>query len=552
MVDQVDPALLAAMEGLDPASLEELVYSMPAGSVEALLAVLGGSDRSVPVSPLVQGRELDEAYVSRSHLEYLSERLRLLTADVEAGQSRRLVVSMPPRMGKSQLTSVYLPIWLLRSHPDWKIGLVSHSPSLATAWGRQVRRVVEGHGADLGLGISRDAGAVGEWETPQGGGVWSRSVGQSITGLGFKVMLIDDPVKDIASAHSEKARQGLWDWWTANASTRLEPPSLVIVTATRWHEDDMIGRLLSEEHEGDSSEWEVISFPAIAEEDDVLGRSPGEPLISPIVEETVEEAVERWAAVKRTVGSYNWSSLYQQRPAPAKGSIFDTGWWRYWTTDPSRVTDDGKVVLLEESALEQGRWLDSWDMAFKDKDSSDFVVGQRWVRVGPRRILVGQRRGRWAFTRTLEELRSWSHGGGPYGSRVHQRVVEDKANGSAIIDTIKEELSGTKAVSPRDGKVSRARAVTPEIESGHVLLPHPSDPGNEWVSDLLSELRNFPNDAHDDQVDALTQALSELREEGRASMTVPGRAGRTIDRNVGSAARSSLTAARRQRGPGGR
>lgn len=541
MTDHVDPALLEAMEGLDPASLEELVYSLPAGSVKSLLGVLGAGNREIPPSPLAQGQELDEGYTSRAHLEYLSARLTSLTADVERGMSRRLVVSMPPRMGKSQLTSVYLPIWLLRAHQEWKIGLVSHSPSLATTWGRQVRRVVEEHGDEMGLGISRDAGAVGEWETPQGGGVWSRSVGQSITGLGFKVMLIDDPVKDIATAHNEKSRQSLWDWWTANASTRLEPPSLVIVTATRWHEDDMIGRLLSDEHEGDPSEWEVISFPAIAEQDDVLGRAPGEPLISPIVEESSEEALVRWEGTRRTVGSYNWSSLYQQRPAPAKGAIFDAGWWRYWTTDPSRVREDGSVVLLDEGELSSARWLDSWDMAFKGKDSSDFVVGQRWARVGSRRFLMAQKRGRWSFTRTLEELRGW-HNGGPYGSRVHHRVIEDKANGSAIIDTIKDEIAGTKAVSPRDGKVARARAVTPEVESGHVYLPHPADPGNEWVTDLLSELRNFPNDVHDDQVDTMSQALSELRDEGRGSVTVPGRATRSIDRSV---TRTALASRRR-------
>lgn len=546
-----DEELLAELATLTEEEIEELVEGLPESIAEQIVGMIPQSRELIPHGPLGQGAELDENYRSRGHLDYLSRKLGELTADLEAGISRRMVVSMPPRMGKSQLTSIYLPIWLLRKHPDWKIGLISHSPHLATAWGRQVRRVVESHGSEMGLSIARDAGAVSEWETPSGGGVVSRSVGQSVTGLGFKVLLIDDPVKDIATAHSEKARRALWDWWTANASTRLEPPYLVIVTATRWHEDDMIGRLLSDEHEGDPSEWEVISFPAIAEEHDTLGRAPGEPLISPIVEETAEEAIARWEEVRRTVGEYTWSALYQQRPSPAKGAIFDMDKLRYWTTNPARVTEDGTVRLLgdADTSNPSGRWLDSWDMAFKDKESSDYVVGQRWMRLGPNRFLIAQKRGRWAFPRTLEEMRAWLHGGGPYGSKVHLRLVEDKANGSAIISTIREEVAGVKPISPRDGKVARARAVTPEFESGHVYLPHPADPGNEWVKDLLSEMRNFPNDAHDDQVDALTQALSELRDDGPGILTVPGRSGKTVSRSRG---KTALAQVRRRPGPGGR
>ena len=135
----------------------------------------------------------------------------------------------------------------------------------------------------------------------------------------------------------------------------------------------------------------------------------------------------------------------------------------------------------------------------------------------------------------------------PWGDRVHERLVEDKANGTAVMDTLKDRVSGIKAVSPKDGKEARARAVTPEVESGSVYLPHPSDPGNEWVTDLLSELRNFPHDAHDDQVDTLTQALMNLRE-GRGMMTVPGR-GAQVPRNIGQTA---LAQYRRPRGLGGR
>ena len=342
--------------------------------------------------PLESAQQLDEAYAGRPHIQYLSDRLAEAVRAVEAGENRYMTISMPPRMGKSTLTSINLPIWLLRQHPDWKIGLISHSPQLATAWGRQVRRFVEEDGEKWGIKIASDAGAVSEWQTTRGGGIVSRSApGQSITGLGFKVMLMDDVVKDFADAHSESKREAIWDWWQANAVTRLEPPFLCIAIATRWHEDDFIGRLLNPAKNPDADKWENVIVPAIAEEDDPLGREPGDPLYSPLVEETREEALERWDSLKRSVGSYMWEALYQQHPTPADGSIFNLGWLRFWTTDPSKVKDgDESVILLPRERLERGQWLDSWDLTFKGSSTSDYAVGQRWCRQGPDRFLISQ------------------------------------------------------------------------------------------------------------------------------------------------------------------
>ena len=181
------------------------------------------------------------------------------------------------------------------------------------------------------------------------------------------------------------------------------------------------------------------------------------------------------------------------------------------------------MVYLDPDTLHTGRWLDSWDCAFKGLDSSDWVVGQRWVKIGPNRYMIAQKRGRWPFTETLTAMRDWVSGGGPYGQYVHQRLIEDKANGPAILDVLRQEIAGLKPINPKTSKEARARAVTPEVESGNVFLPYPRDPGKRWVMErLLPELRDFPNSTHDDQVDALTQALSELRERGTASLTVPG------------------------------
>lgn len=529
------------LRGLTDEQIMELAESIPPHVLEALTSTLGVDADGLPQTPLEQALELDHLYAPRPHLKYLSDRLAKAVRDVEAGQNRLLTVSMPPRMGKSILSSLYTPIWLQRTRPSWKIGMLSHDDTLVNSWASQARKIIE-ENPHLGIRMVRDHGASSRWTLAEGGGLVARSIGSSVTGLGFKVLILDDIVKDFVTAHSKRMRDLLWDKWRADIFTRLEPPYLVVAVGTRWHEDDFIGRLLSPDYEGDPDQWETITFPAIAVENDVLGREPGQPLYSPLKEETEEEALARWDEVKTSVGSYTWAALYQQTPAPAKGAIFDDEWWRYWTFDPNLAKDE-RVVLLDPKELARGWWLDSWDTSFKGNDSSDFVVGQRWVRFGPYRALMAQRRGRWSFTQALEEMEEWAKTddefASPFGQHVHLRLVEESANGPAILDVMKQKVSGMKSVKPRDSKEARARAITPEIESGHVLLPHPREAG--WVPDLLSELRNFPHDINDDQVDALTQALLELRDVGRGGLTVPSRGTAPIvRRNIAQVARTDF------------
>jgi predicted phage terminase large subunit-like protein len=473
--------------------------------LEAELALQFGDNRASWPTPLDMAMALDPGYVARDHLKYLSDRLAKAVADVHAGQSRYILVSMPPRLGKSELCSVNFPTWLLHQHPDWPIMLLSHSPDLAAGWGRSIRRNVEDNGEILDVRIAKDAGAATDWETTEGGQILSRSIRQSITGRGARVMLLDDVVKDFADAHSLNNRNFVWDWWTANSRTRLEPPSLVVIIGTRWHEDDIIGRMRSKEWEGDPDQWEIISFPAIAEDHedpnhrDILGRLAGEPLLSPIVNETPEEALVRWADIKQAVGTYAWSALFMQRPSPAEGAIFNNNWWRYW-----RPGDLDSIGF--------DRLITSWDCAFKDTDSSDWVVGQEWGVHGADRYLLRQVRGRWSFTETLRQMRLFINESG-----VYEHIVEDKANGTAVIDVLKTEIPGMIGVSPTTSKESRARAVTPEIESGNVFVPALAD----WLPDFLSEMKAFNNGTNDDQVDCLSQALNRLRSAGNVVSLVP-------------------------------
>ena len=488
----------------------------------------------LPPTPLAQAQELDPTYRERPHLRYLSDRLTAAVRRVEAGENVHLRVSMPPRFGKTTLIGEHFPVWLLRHHPDWSIAVVSNDSTLATKSGRAVRRTIE-NDPGLGVSIAPDAGAVTEWETTAKGGVLSRGYRGSIVGRGARCMILDDLVKDFVAAHSAEQRQSVWDWWLSTGQQRLERPYLVIAVGTRWHQDDFLGRLASNEHEGDPADWEEVVFPAVAEEADVLGRAPGDPLLSPLVDETPAQAAAALEQTKINVGTYAFNAQYQQRPSPAKGAIFDSDWWSFWTVNPSRVTEDGRVVLIEPGEVlmsRTSRAIESWDCAFKDTDGSDYVVGQRWARQGVRRYLLAQQRNRLSFTATVKAMKAWAED--TASTTVHTRLVEDKANGTAVIDVLKDEVDGLIPVNPTQSKEARARAVTPEVEAHNVYLPHPEDPGNEWVRDFLAECRDFPTGAHDDQVDAMTQALMRLRDPGEGSITVPtaAKGNNPIVRNV--------------------
>ena len=513
-----DEELALLLADLTPDELAELVEGLPPEVVVTLAHNFTGTDTTtIPAGPLEQGQALDPLFIPRDHLTYLSERVADAVRRVEAGETVFLAVSMPSRMGKTTTLSRYLPLWVLRQHPNWPVMLTSHSPSLATQWGRDLRRLVQKH-PDLGVTIAPDAGAVQEWQTTEGGTVISRSIGGSITGHGAKVLVIDDPHKGLAEAHSEVARNKVWDWWRGEAFTRLDRSgALVIVVMTRWHEDDLIGRLTSREHEGNPDEWEVISFPAIAQTADVIGRNPGDPLLSPQVpDETREQALTTWERIRVAVGEYVWAAIYLCAPAPSKGQIIDVQWFQYWTTNPDNVTEDGRVTYLDplEPAPpgQNGRWLDSWDMAFKATADSDYVVGSRWLMRDATRYLIQQHRARLTFTQTVAKLQEWAAPTGT-GLHVYERLVEDKANGPAVIDALKTKISGLIAipVNAKDSKIARARSVTPLLEAGNVRIPYPHDPGNEWVLEYLSEFRAFPNGTHDDQVDSTVQALRRLR-----------------------------------------
>src|SRR3989442_10386844 len=261
--------------------------------------------------------------------------------------------------------------------------------------------------------------------------------------------------------------------------TRLQEGGGVIVMATRWHMDDPIGRLLERE----PGKWKLINFRAIAEEDEPPYRKAGEALC------TERYSLRTLLDIRDggAISSYQWAALYQQHPSPIRGGIFKRDDWQFYKETP-RVFDEV---------------IQSWDCAFKDKASSDYVVGQVWGVKGADKFLLDQVRAHLSFGATLTAVRTLS----AKWPTAHAKLVEDKANGTAVIETLQHEIPGIIAVEPQGGKEARAHAVSSEVEAHNVYLPE----GVPWVNDFIEECAAFPASAHDDQVDAMTQALTRIR-----------------------------------------
>ena len=524
--------LIRLVRELTPEALADLVDSLSHDEVIALSELVPRTE--VREDPAFQGpaelaRKVEPTYRAPTHVQLLSDAIRQTVEESLAGTGTgRLIVSMPPRVGKSYTTSLWTPVWFLERYPHKHVILASHDANFAVSWGRKVRDThirLASQGVTQAR-VSRTVSAASEWETTQGGGMLSRGIGGSITGRGAHCLVIDDPLKDFAQAHSSAIRQSQWDWWTSTASTRLEPGAVVIVVATRWHEDDLIGRLLSTEHEGDPDEWRVIRIPALGEgvvEDvttgvvppDALDRDEGVPLTLASTDETPAAAAARWDRIRVQVGSYIWNGMYQQRPSEPEGAILKRGWWQFYHRDGTTLRrPDGSTVDITDLRIVQ-----SWDMSFKDRKTSDYVVGQVWGALGQGdRFLLDQVHERLDFVATKRAMKR-------FRARWPQTTatwVEDTANGPAIIAELKRDLSGLIPVSPKGSKEARAWSIQGDLEAGNLWLPTPHPETAPWVGRFIQEAADFPNGAHDDQVDALTQAIERLRTSRAEVFTVSG------------------------------
>jgi predicted phage terminase large subunit-like protein len=430
------------------------------------------------------------------HLALLDRRL----LDLAAGRVKRLLVTMPPRHGKSELCSKYLPAWYAGTFPDRRIILCSYEHGFASDWGAKARDVLAEHGPTLfGVSVREDRNARDDWGLDRHeGGMVTAGVGGPITGKGANLLVLDDPVKNAEQAASEVYREKTFEWWRNVAVTRLEPEASALLVCTRWHEADLAGRLLAHAEDVEDAEpWSVLSLPALAEEGepDPLGRKSGGALWP-----------ERWPASallrrKEELGSIAWSALYQQRPTAPEGNYFR----RHWFT----VTDADRVPALAEVVR-------AWDLAATVEDGSndpDWLAGVKIGRTEAKRYYVLNVIRERLSPEGVEQLirRTAEADGKAVKVCVEQ---EGAASGKIVRSHFLRMLDGYDARFtgvPRASKYTRSGAFNAACERGDVVLVR-----GRWNETFIEELASFPNGKHDDQCDAAVGAYTALADDPAA------------------------------------
>lgn len=392
----------------------------------------------------------------------------------------------------SQRVSRTFPLWMLLRNPDMRIVIASYEMGMARRWTRQIRNDILSH-PELGLRVRDDTSAAHDWQLDgYKGGLYGVGIGGALTGRPADLILVDDPVKGRAEADSETYQQATWDWWTETARTRLAPKAPVCLVMTRWNELDLAGRLMAGD---DEQQWKSVNIPALCDVDgDPLNRRHGEYLIS-----ARGRTSAQWRQIQKDVGERAWSALYQGRPAPAEGGMFKRSWWQFDTYPLCYMKSNGTMHAHNMDVV-----IQSWDMTFKDTDGSDYVVGQIWGRRGAEVHLLDQVRDRMDFPGTCRAVEALSK----KWPQATLKLIEDKANGPAVIAQLRQKVPGMVPVDPKGSKQARAAAVAPFVQAGNVFLP--SADRCPWVPQFCGEMAAFPTGAHDDQVDAMSQAIQRL------------------------------------------
>lgn len=406
---------------------------------------------------------------------------------IATGEIDRLMVMMPPGSAKSTYASVLFPAWYLAQRPNLSVIGASHTADLAEAFSRRVMGVIRDNAATLGYGLATEAAAI--WITTNGGTYKSAGVGGPITGRRADLAIIDDPVKSRAVADSEAERNTAWNWFTADLRTRLRPGGRIVLIMTRWHEDDLGGRLL--ETQGDR--WQILKLPAIAEQDDPLGREPGMLLWSGDDSYRYDEELRRVHEESQASGAMrNWESLYQQNPRPLEGALFKIN----------------KVTAVD-AALPSAKVVRAWDLAATEALGArdpDWTAGVRLARTGDGGFVVEDvvrfRGGPEEVEAAI--LATASHD----GPGVRIGLAQDPGQaGKAQVLYLTKKLVGHKVESSPDtgAKETRAAPVASQMNVGNVAIVRAG-----WNRPFLDELAGFPSAKHDDQVDALSRAFAML------------------------------------------
>lgn len=437
-----------------------------------------------PLSPQVAAKELLRRRGIRSNLtawctEALSplgqvpalHHLKLIEAleAVDRGEIDRLMVCMPPGSAKSTYTSVLFPAWWLSRHPNTCVIAASHTQELAEHFGRKVRNIIAEHSLTLGLDIAADSAAVGRWGTAQGNEYFAAGVGGSVTGRRADLVVVDDPVKSREDADSERSREKAWDWYVHDLLTRLKPGAKQIVVMTRWHEDDLGGRILERERE----RWTVIEIPMEAMPDDILGRAVGERLWPEWFTDDMVETAKRDPRA--------WNALYQQQPASDDGDYFKREWFNEYDELPSNLrfyaASDFAVTDAGGDYTEHG--------VFGLDHAGNLYVADWWRGQTTSDVWID----RMCDLILKYQPLCWFGEAGPIRRALEPYLMRriQERNAACRIEWM---------ASVHD-KPTRCRSFQALASMGKVFLPKHAG----WKSDVYGQLMRFPAGKHDDAVD---------------------------------------------------
>ena len=435
------------------------------------------------------------------HIEVISNKLKQL----EDGEIKRLMVFLPPRSSKSVICSKLFPAWYIGRNPEHEILTVSHSDQLSSDFGRSVRDLVNTEQfQDIFKGVSlrTDVRAAGKWKTNQGGQYYAAGVRSQIAGRGAHIAILDDVMSE-EDSYSEAGRRYVKEWYPAGLRTRIMPNGAILIINTRFHYDDLCGWLLKQEEnsEYETIPWEVIRIPAWLDEEaaELLQLPIGSSYFPEWKPDKYLKLDE--SEIKASNGSRYWNALYMQNPTPDEGGLIKKNWIKWWEFEDPPTCD----FILQ-----------TYDTAFSTKTTADFSVIQTWgifsiqdedafgfESYQPNMILLGNMRGRYEYPE-LRRMAQILHD----EFRPDICIVEKKASGQSLIQDMRRAGLPVQEYTPDRDKVSRVYAASPMIETGKVWIPK----NKPWADDLLTEMLQFPNAAHDDQVDAMTMAIHYMKE----------------------------------------
>lgn len=448
------------------------------------------------------------------HIPVLCEHLQA----VSSGEIQRLVINVPPGCMKSLTVSVFWPLWEWINRPETKWIYASYDASLSRRDGVRMLKILQSAWWEKRFSarlVEARPGAT-DFENTDGGFRFATSVAGRVTGRHADIQVVDDPIKpkDIAGSATvtRKAVRAVSQWWRETMSSRAADPETFrrVIVMQRLHEDDLAGEMLRE------GGWQHLCLPMRYEKTQVcvcgnLECSPEDTRTKDgqllWTERFPESVVKRLETTE--MGPSVAACQLQQRPTPAGGGIFHKSWFRYWHHTPAVKTPIDDLFPCRDTECktlpEGGTLIQSWDMTFKGTDGTDFVAGGVWLYKAPDAFLIAQVCDRLSFIESCQAVLDMS----ARYPKAYTKLIEDKANGPAVVSALEKKVSGLVLVNPEGGKEARAHACSGLFEAGNIYIPHPSIA--PWVPGYRVQMSTFPRGVNDDMVDQTTQALIRLQ-----------------------------------------